>query len=230
MPRSLVIGILFVVCLFVIAAGCTSQQAGKTVVTPTVTIAIPDGNATQKTYLSLEKAPLNDTETADIIYLQEAEKLEFDLNTALAAQHPDVPVFLNIANASKIYMTADNVILDRYGIANPENKDPGVFTNQKLQQMYTTGVNNGLISVTQALSTSATFEDMHIADLESAITRTDNKDVAFIYRQELAASRNNLRALVQWITAYGGTYTPTYISQDYYNQIISTPMEQIPPK
>jgi len=230
MSRSLVIGILFVVGLLVVAAGCTSQQATKTVVTPTVTIALPDSNATQKTYLSLEKAPLNDTETADIIYLQEAGKLEYDLNTALATQHPDTTVFRNIANASKIYMTADNVILTRYGITNPEHNEPGVFTNQKLQKVYTTGVNNGLISVTQALITSATFEDMHIADLEAAIKRTDNNDLIFIYQQELAASRNNIRALSQWITAYGGTYTPTYISQDYYNQIISTPLEQIPLK
>ncbi|MDD1702071.1 MAG: DUF2202 domain-containing protein [Methanoregula sp.] len=230
MQKSWFIGILVVVCLFIVVAGCTSQQAGKTVVAPTVTLASPDGNVTQATFFSLEKAPLNDTETADILFLQEEEKLEYDLNSALAAQHLAVPVFLSIANVSGTFMVADNVILDRYGIADPESKDPGVFTSQKLQQIYTTGVNNGLASVSQALSSSAAVEDMHIADLESAMKRTDNNDLIFIYEQECAASRNNLRALSQWIAAYGGTYSPTYISQDYYNQIISTPVEQLPEK
>lgn len=98
MQKSWFIGILVVVCLLIAVAGCTSQQAGKTVVAPTVTLASPDGNVTQATFLSLEKAPLNATETADILSLQEEEKLEYDLNSALAAQHLAVPVFLSIAN------------------------------------------------------------------------------------------------------------------------------------
>jgi len=64
---------------------------------------------------------------------------------------------------------------------------------------------------------------MHIADLTAAIGQTDNSDVQFIYRQQLASSRNNLRALNQWITAYSGTYTPTYITQSSYNEIINSP-------
>lgn len=228
MTRSLFIGILFVVVVLIAAAGCTGSQGGKTVVAPSVTITVPDGDATQKTFVSLPQAPLNESERADIIYLQEEEKLVHDLNNAFSAQHPDVPVFLSIANASKVYMTADNVILQRYTIPNPEKDAAGAFGNQKFQQMYTAGVNNGSMSSLGALTSSAMLEDMHIADLEAAIGRTDNADVIFIYRQELTASRNNLRALSQWIAAYGSTYSPTYISQDYYNNLISTPAEPVP--
>ncbi|MCK9630945.1 MAG: DUF2202 domain-containing protein [Methanoregula sp.] len=222
------IALLFVVCMLAVAAGCTSQQGSKTVVTPAVTIAVPDNDASQKAFLSMPQAPLNETETTDILYLQEAEKFDHDLNTALYGMHSDIPVFLHIANASGVYMAIDNVILQRYGIPSPENEAAGVFTNQKLQQMYTADINSGYASATTALTSSATFEDMHIADLQGAMGRTDNSDLQFIYRQQLASARNNLRLLNQWITAYGGTYTPTYITQASYNEIISTPMEQIP--
>jgi len=227
MSRSLFIGILFVVVVLIAAAGCTGQQS-KAVVAPSVTIAVPDGDATQKTFTSLPQSPLNESERADVIYLQEEEKLVHDLNAAFAAQHSGVPVFLNIANASKVYMTADNVILQRYNITNPEKDGSGVFGNQKFQQMYNAGVNNGSLSVMNALTASALLEDLHIADLDAAIGRTDNTDVIFIYRQELTASRNNLRVLSQWIAAYGGTYAPTFISQSYYNNLVSTPAEPVP--
>ncbi|MDD1693095.1 MAG: DUF2202 domain-containing protein [Methanoregula sp.] len=226
MSKPVCIVLMFVICMLAVAAGCTSQQGSKTVVTPTVTIAVPDSNDTQKTFLAMPQAPLNETETADILYLQEAEKYDRDLNNALYGMHNDLTVFRHIATAAQAYMVADDVILQRYGIPSPE-KEAGVFTNQKLQQMYNAAMNSGLDPMA-ALTSSATFEDMHIADLQGAIGRTDNTDVQFIYRQQMASARNNLRALNQWITAYGGTYTPTYITQASYNEITSTPMEQIP--
>ncbi|MFA4859939.1 DUF2202 domain-containing protein [Methanoregula sp.] len=243
MSRSLFIGVLFVVCLLVAVTGCTSQPAATpaatpvgtpvaapVVVTPAVTNAVYDPAAAQKTFLALPQMPLNASETADILELQEAEKFICDLNAILATQHKDVPVFMTISNGSKVFMVADNVILQRYGLANPENALPGVFTNVKIQRAYNAGVNTGSMGVKDAIMVSATAEDMHIADLAAAIGRTDNTDLQFMYRQELAFARNNLRTLSQWLTAYGGVFTPTYISVDYYNALMNSPVEQIPVK
>nr|WP_320161009.1 DUF2202 domain-containing protein [uncultured Methanoregula sp.] len=228
MSKSLAIGMLLVLGILIAAAGCTGQQSGtKAVVTPAVTVAVASAGSMQAGFQALPQAPLNASETADIIQLQEDQKAITDLNAVLAVQHPDVPVFQSIANASNVYQNADNVILTRYGIPNPEKTAAGVFASQKLQRMYNTGVNTGSMSVKDALLVSATAEDMHIADLEAAIGRTDNTDVQFIYQQELAFSRNNLRALSQWITAYGGVFTPTYISVDYYNSMMNTPVQQV---
>ena len=229
MSKLLSITPLFVVCMLAFTAGC-NQPAVKTIVTPAVTIAVPDSSATQKTFNTIPQAPLNASETADILYLQEAEKFDRDLNNVLYGMHNDLPVFLQIANAAQVYMVADNVLLLRYGIPNPEKDAVGSFTNPVLQQMYNADINSGRSSATDALTYSATFEDMHIADLQAAIGRTDNNDLQLIYLQELASSRNNLRAFNPWITAYGGTYTPTYITKSYYNEIISTPAEPIPVK
>jgi len=131
MRKSLILVLLFIIGIAMAAAGCTSQQnTTKTVVTPTVTIAVPDANASQAAFLALPQAPLNVTETEDILDMQEAEKLTHDLNAALYGMHNDLPVFRHIATAAKVYMAADNVILQRYEIANPENVTEGVFTNR----------------------------------------------------------------------------------------------------
>jgi hypothetical protein len=230
MARSLFIGILFVVCVLVVAAGCIGQPASKVVITPTVTIPVPDGNATQKTFIALSKAPLNDTEWADIIKLQEDQKYITDLNTILATQHPEIPVFKNIANASQVYQAADNVILQRYGIPSPEKDAAGMFSSKELQLVIDNDVNTGSNSVRDALFVSARAEDMHIADLEAAISRTDNPDILFIDRQELVSSRNNLRTISQWTTAYKGSYYPTFVTVDYYKSLINSPVEQVPLK
>jgi hypothetical protein len=94
--------------------------------------------------------------------------------------------------------------------------------------MYDAAINQASLSVQDALQVAALSEDMHIADLSAAITRTDNPDLTYIYQQELAFSRNNLRALVQQLTALGGTYKPTYLSQQTYDSIIGSPMEPVP--
>ncbi|MDD4137329.1 MAG: DUF2202 domain-containing protein [Methanoregula sp.] len=229
MRTSRILGLLFVVCIAMAAAGCTSAQSTtQRIVTPTVTLAVPGGDASQKAFLAIPPASLNVSETEDILYLQEAEKLTHDLNAALYGMHNDLPVFRHIANASQVFMVADNVILQRYQIASPENATAGMFTNPVFQQIYNADINTGLSSSTDALKYSMKNEDMHIADLTAAIGRTDNSDLQFIYKQQLASSRNNIRALNQWITAYSGTYVPTYITQSSYNEIISSPMESLP--
>jgi len=222
--------ILILVCVFTIAAGCTGPQTTPVIITPDVTVAPADTTDIVKTFLAIPQAPLNVSETEDALFLQESEKLSHDLNVKLYAMHNDQPVFLQIANSSQFYVVADNVILTRYGLANPENPEPGVFSNSALQNMYNNGVNSGLSSSADALKSSAAAEDMHIADLSNAMGRTDNNDLLFMYRQELASSRNNLRTLSERITAFGQMYTPKYITPASYAEIVSAPMEQLPVK
>jgi hypothetical protein len=125
-------------------------------------------------------------------------------------------------------MKADDVILVRYNIPDPENQKAGVFTNQGLQQMYNNDLNTGLSSATDALKMSAQFTDMNIADLSAAIGRTDNKDLIYIYNQQLAVARNDMRSLSQALAGYGVVYSPQYITPASYAQIIASPMETIP--
>ena len=213
-------------CILVLFSGCTSQSTPLAPVT-TVVVTTPVPQATQVSFETLPESLLTDMEREDIIYLQEAEKADHDLNLALFNQHQSLPLFREIADKTKVAMTADNVILVRYDIPNPENQAAGQFTNQKLQRMYDTGVSSGSMSVANALNSSAMYEDLHIADLLTAIGRTDNEDLKFIYNQELALSRNNLRKLSSTMTGYGSAFAPTYITPAYYQEIISSPEEAV---
>lgn len=227
MSRSSFIGIILLVCIFVALAGCTGQQTPATSATPVATPAAAMSSS-DTTFNTLPKAELNATETADILLQQEEAKFEYDLNTALYGMHTDLPVLLNISTSAKVSMKVDDIILSRYNIPDPESTKPGVFTNQGLQQMYNSDVNSGLSSAADALKSSAKFEDMHIADLSAAMGRTDNKDLTFIYQQQLAISQNNLRALSQNMAGFGVVYVPQYITPESYALIIASPMEQLP--
>jgi len=227
MSRSSFLWILLFVCIFAAAAGCTSQQ-GTTPATPAAPVATPAASASDSAFNALPKADLNATETADILLLQEEAKFAYDLNTALYGMHTDLPVLMNISDSAKTAMKVDDVILVRYNITDPESQKAGVFTNQALQQMYNNDLNTGLSSATDALKMSAQFTDMNIADLSAAIGRTDNQDLIYIYNQQLALARNDMRLLSQSLAGYGVVYSPQYITPESYAQIIASPMETIP--
>jgi len=226
--RSSFIGILLLACIFAAAAGCTGQQGTTPAVTSPVPVATPAPSASDAAFNALPKAELNATETADILLLQEEAKFAYDLNSALYGMHTTLPLLLNISNAAKTSMKVDDVILVRYNIPDPESQKAGVFTNQGLQQMYTNDLNTGLSSASDALKMSAQFTDMNIADLSAAIGRTDNQDLIYIYNQQLALARNDMRSLSQSLAGFGVVYTPQYITPASYAQIIASPMETIP--
>ena len=227
MSRSFLIGTILLVCLLVAAAGCTGQQAAAPA-TPAAPVATP--LASDSGFNALPKAELNATETADILLLQEEAKFAYDLNAALYGMHTTLPLLLNISDSAKIAMKVDDVILVRYNIPDPESQKAGVFTNQALQQMYNNDLNTGLSSAADALKMSAQAADMNAADLTAAIGRTDNQDLVYIYNQQLALARNDLRQLSQALAGYGVVYVPKYITPESYALIIGSPMETVPAK
>lgn len=213
------------ICAMLVLTGCTSEKPKESIPAPATAVVTPLPTTPAQSFESIPPSPISASEREDIIYLQEAEKCDHDLNFALANQRPTVPLFRSIADTTQVAMVTDNVILERYNISNPESQAEGKFTSQKLQRMYDTGVSSGSMSVTSALNSSAGYEDLHIADLVAAIGRTDNEDLKFIYQQELIISRNNLRDLVKTMAPYGSAYSPRYLSPEYYEEIISTPVE-----
>lgn len=227
MSQSFLIGTLLLVCILVAAAGCTGQQ-GTAPATPAAPVATPAASASDSAFNGLPKADLNATETADILLLQEEAKFAYDLNSALYGMHTTLPLLLNISDAAKISMKVDDVILVRYNIPDPESQKAGVFTNQALQQIYNNDLNTGLSSAADALKMSAQAADMNAADLTAAIGRTDNKDLIYIYNQQLAIARNDLRQLSSALSGYGVVYMPQYITPESYALIIASPMETIP--
>lgn len=136
-----------------------------------------------------------------------------------------LPIFANIASAEQTHTDAIAQLLERYNLDDPADGEPaGLFTTPDLQKAYDEFVAQGNQSLVAALTVGATVEEMDIFDLQQRAT--DVPDVALVYAIAQMASRNHLRLFVADLVQRGATYTPTYISQDEYNEIISSPLER----
>ncbi|MGE0307746.1 MAG: DUF2202 domain-containing protein, partial [Acidimicrobiia bacterium] len=116
-------------------------------------------------------------------------------------------------------------LLERYGLNDPAAANaPGEFTNPEIQSLYSTLVAQGSTSLVDALTVGATIEDLDIADLQARATTTP--DIAMVYANLEKGSRDHLRAFVKQLTNQGATYTPTHITQDAYEAIVSSDLER----
>jgi hypothetical protein len=157
--------------------------------------------------------------------MREEEKLARDVYLTLYNKW-HLQVFSNIARSEQKHMDAMKALIDKYGLTDPVVDDSvGVFSDPQMQELYTQLVNQGSNSIVDALKVGATIEDLDIKDLEDVKT-TDNDDVRFVYNNLEKGSRNHLRAFVGVLDRYGASYSPQYISEDYYEEIISTPRER----
>ena len=72
----------------------------------------------------------------------------------------------------------------------------------------------------EALKVGATIEDVDIYDLERINGTTDNEDLNKLYRKLLCGSKNHRRGFTKNLTMQDATYTPKYISQTEYEEIL----------
>ncbi|HZJ47781.1 MAG TPA: DUF2202 domain-containing protein [Acidimicrobiia bacterium] len=159
----------------------------------------------------------------DLLWTREEEKLAHDVYSALNDKW-QLPTFADIASAEQTHSDAIAQLLDRYNLDDPTDGEPaGVFSKTDLQKAYDQFLAQGSESLIAALTVGATIEEMGIFDLQQRAT--DAPDVALVYAFSQMASRNHLRAFVSVLTERGETYMPTYISQEEYDSIISSPIE-----
>ncbi|SMP04284.1 hypothetical protein SAMN06265339_0195 [Desulfurobacterium pacificum] len=180
------------------------------------------------TYLkNLPKQPLSPQEIKDLIHMREEEKLARDVYLTLSKYYP-LPVFKNIAKSENWHTKMIAFLLKRYNIKDPVKEvgdKVGVFKSKKMRELYVQLVNQGKKSLIDALKVGATIEDLDIKDLEDAISRTDNKDIKFVYQNLMKGSRNHMRAFVGILRRFGLDYTPKYISKAEFDRIMSTKHE-----
>lgn len=182
-----------------------------------------DGNELIK---DIPESQLSDTEIDGLILMREEEKLARDVYTSLWEKW-EVNIFNNIADSEQTHTNAVKTILDRYGLEDPViDESVGVFTSPILGELYDTLVTQGSSSLMDALIVGATVEDLDINDLNDLLNKTDNTDIIRVYKNLNKGSRNHLRAFVAQIENLGGEYSPQYISQELYDQILSSEQER----
>ncbi|MDO9258187.1 MAG: DUF2202 domain-containing protein [Bacteroidales bacterium] len=225
--------------LFLIAAmigsmqliGCSKDTAEDYTVTADESAAIIEKIAAEAILVdscinALLVEPLSEAEIDALNTMREEELLAKDVYVALYALY-NVPVFNNISKSETQHASAVGSLIVKYGLPDPAlNHVAGVFVNADLQALYTSLVAQGSTSLISAFTVGATIEDLDINDLQNHIaTDVDNQDILFVFGNLDRGSRNHMRAFNRQLKAQGVTYTPQFISQEFFDQIISTPNE-----
>ncbi len=177
---------------------------------------------------SLPYQSISATEEKDLEYMRQEEKLARDVYLTLYNKW-GLNIFNNIADSESTHTEMIRLILQKYNLPDPVEEtgdEIGVFKDPVLTNLYNQLVEEGEKSLVDALKVGATIEDLDISDLQKALSETDNEDIAFVYENLMKGSRNHLRSFVRTLERYGATYTPQYISQQEYESIINSPMEQ----
>lgn len=160
-----------------------------------------------------------------LTYMKEAEKLARDVYTTLNAKW-NTQVFANIANAETTHTNAVVTLMGNLGLTNTALLPVGEYENQEFYNLYNQQVAQGSVSLTEAYKVGALTEDKDIFDLSTDMRSTSNASILLVFENLKMASSNHLRAFTKQLTALGVTYTPQYIDQATYTQIVNTPMEK----
>jgi hypothetical protein len=169
---------------------------------------------------------LSQGEIAAINLMREEELLARDVYL-FAGELYTIPVFNNISNSEEQHAYLVKLLIDRYELPDPaENHQNGIFVNQELQAAYDQLTDLADNSLIEALTAGATIEDLDIFDLQDLLNNViDNQDITWVFENLERGSRNHMRAFYGNLVFRGATYTPQYISQEYFDQIISSPHE-----
>ena len=171
-------------------------------------------------------AELDDAEEAALLFMREEERLARDVYVEMGIAWQAL-LFDNIAQSEQTHMDSVKNAMDRYALPDPsDTTQSGVYTDPDLQVLYAELMERGESSYMDALHVGALIEEVDIADLEAAITETDNTDLQTLYSNLQRGSRNHLRAFVAEIERQGVTYEAQELDQDTVDAIVDTPMER----
>ena len=163
---------------------------------------------------------LTDLEEINLQFMREEEKLARDVYLYFYDKY-ELNIFNNIAASEQKHMDAVGTIMEKYGVEDPASNESGVFTNTTLQQLYDDLIAQGDASLVEALKVGATIEDVDIRDLDDAISGTTKTDLIDMYEMLECGSRNHMRAFTQQLKSRNETYTPQFITQAQYDEVIN---------
>lgn len=223
-PSSRLIG-FFILITMLFTTACTSDDSDI------ITVSTDDATSINNSNLSatLSVLPLEtiSQEEADgLYYMREEEKLAHDVYSVLfdiTGQN----IFNNISNSEQTHTDAVKLIIERYSLIDPVTDTTiGVFQNSFLQSLYNTLTAQGSASLIDALLVGAAIEEIDIIDIQTELdTHVDNQDIIIVYESLLLGSRNHLRSFVANLENQGMTYTPQYLDQSTYDNIINSTTE-----
>jgi hypothetical protein len=180
-----------------------------------------------KTINDLPFEEVNPGEMDGLIFMREEEKLARDVYLRLF-ENWGKRVFKNISESEQTHTDAIKYLLEKYEIPDPVGNDSsGVFKNVILQDLYNTLIEQGSISLIEALKVGALIEEIDILDIQKELdVHVDNEDITMVYNNLLKGSRNHLRAFVKNLSRQGIEYLPVKLTEQQYLQILSNVWER----
>jgi hypothetical protein len=144
---------------------------------------------------SLEKASadLSEDEVEGLQLMREEEKLAHDVYVQMHELHGDQP-FSNISQAEERHTNAVLFLMKKYEVADTGNSSPGKFNNPELQELFDKLVALGSQSREAAFVVGVIIEEMDIADLDRALSTTENPDLIQVFGNLRRGSGNHLNA------------------------------------
>lgn len=218
--------LVFLLGSMLITSGCAKDLAGPEY----IDILDVNDDGTTRLLISNLKSVLSDdmifeeTELQMLLHMKEEEKLARDVYIALFDKW-GYKVFQNISEAEDNHLNAIIFLLKNYGSEYTKINEKGIFSDPEFQELYKELVAKGSVSLAEAFKTGALIEEMDIKDLNEYLDKVGNENIRLVFENLNRGSRNHLRAFNNHITRLGLTYTPVYISQDEYDQIISSQNE-----
>lgn len=163
---------------------------------------------------------LTEEEEHFLIYMREEEKLARDVYLYMYEKH-DLNIFQNIASSEQVHTDLILELLIKYALEDPALPDTGKFSNNDLQGLYDSLIAQGDSTLLSALIVGATIEDVDILDLHHAIESTDKDDINDAYEKLMCGSRNHMRGFTNQLDDQDVTYSPQFITQAEYDDIIN---------
>jgi hypothetical protein len=173
----------------------------------------------------IETPVLTESELGSLLKMKEEEKLARDVYSVLY-QKWGSQVFSNISIAENNHLNAIILLLKNYDAADTLISEAGIFADNQVQTLYNELTVRASVSLEEAYKTGALIEEMDIKDLTESLSSNTNENVTLVFDNLLKGSRNHLRAFYRQLTSLGEIYTPVFINQVDYDQIVSSSMEK----
>lgn len=223
---------ILLVSLSILLAACGGQSSSSVAngdPLPISATALDSSGANSSLWDLVDTLPYeqpDDAELAALAFMREEEKLARDVYLRMN-EIWNLQVFANIANSEQTHTDAVLHLIQKYGLVDPaENNPRGVYSDPNLQGLYDLLLAQGAGSLIDALIVGATIEDLDINDLHQQLDATDNEDIIAVFESLLMGSRNHMRAFYGRLDDLNVVYTPVYINQQEYDEIIGSPMER----
>lgn len=163
---------------------------------------------------------LTEDEVAGLLEMREEEKLAHDVYVTFYGTY-EYFMFNNISKSETAHSNAILYLINGFGLADPALEGVGEFTNETFQALYPVLVEQGSASLADALKVGALIEETDIADLQTHLETTTNESVLRVYGNLLRGSTIHLKAFTAALARLGESYTPTVLSQQEYDELIS---------